>query len=131
MRALNNSDLFAFVRLVKKAKITDKIKELTLSINNINEINTESFGYDVMFTIIEAAAEKESEQAVYEFLSGPLEMTTEELALADPVETIEKVMQIADVERWKTFFTSAANLMKSKLKTYYLADTEHSISNLN
>ena len=38
MRALNNSDLFAFVRLVKKAKITDKIKELTLSINNINEI---------------------------------------------------------------------------------------------
>jgi len=67
-----------------------------------------------MFTIIEAAAEKESEQAVYEFLSGPLEMTTEELALADPVETIEKVMQIADVEKWKTFFTSAANLMKSK-----------------
>ncbi len=65
MRALNNSDLFAFVRLVKKAKITDKIKELTLSINNINEINTESFGYDVMFTIIEAAAEKESDQAVY------------------------------------------------------------------
>lgn len=114
MRALNNSDLFAFVRLVKKAKITDKIKELTLSINNINEINTESFGYDVMFTIIEAAAEKESEQAVYEFLSGPLEMTTEELALADPVETIEKVMQIADVEKWKTFFASAANLMKSK-----------------
>lgn len=114
MRALNNSDLFAFVRLVKKAKITDKIKELTLSINNINEINTESFGYDVMFTIIEAAAEKESEQAVYEFLAGPLEMTTEELALADPVETIEKVMQIADVEKWKTFFTSAANLMKSK-----------------
>jgi len=114
MRALNNSDLFAFVRLVKKAKITDKIKELTLSINNINEINTESFGYDVMFTIIEAAAEKESEQAVYEFLSGPLETTTEELALADPVETIEKVMQIADVEKWKTFFTSAANLMKSK-----------------
>lgn len=114
MRALNNSDLFAFVRLVKKAKITDKIKELTLSINNINEINTESFGYDVMFAIIEAAAEKESEQAVYEFLSGPLEMTTEELALADPVETIEKVMQIADVEKWKTFFTSAANLMKSK-----------------
>ena len=114
MRALNNSDLFAFVRLVKKAKITDKIKELTLSINNINEINTESFGYDVMFTIIEAAAEKESEQAVYEFLSGPLEMTAEELALADPVETIEKVMQIADVEKWKTFFTSAANLMKSK-----------------
>jgi len=114
MRAFNNSDLFAFVRLVKKAKITDKIKELTLSIDNVNEINTESLGYDVMFTIIEAAAENENEQAVYEFLSGPLEMTTEELAQADLVETIEKVMQVADVEKWKAFFTSAANLMKSK-----------------
>ena len=114
MRALNNSDLFSFARLIKKAKIKDEIKKLTLSINNINEINTESFGYDVLFTIIEAAAEKESEQYVYEFLSGPLEMTPEELAKADPVDTIEKVMQIADVEKWKAFFTSAASLMKSE-----------------
>ena len=112
MRSLNNSDLFNFARLIKKARIKDEVKELTLSINNIDEINTESFGYDVLFTIIEAAAEKDTEQYVYEFLSGPLEMTPEELAQADPVETIEKVMQIADVERWKAFFTSAAKLTK-------------------
>ena len=112
MRPLNNSDLFSFARLIKKARIKDEVKELTLSINNLDEINTESFGYDVLFTIIEAAAEKDTEQYVYEFLSGPLEMTPEELAKADPVETIEKVMQIADVERWKAFFTSAANLTK-------------------
>ena len=112
MRSLNNSDLFNFARLIKKARIKDEVKELTLSINSIDEINTESFGYDVLFTIIEAAAEKDTEQYVYEFLSGPLEMTPEELAKADPVETIEKVMKIADVEKWKAFFTSAANLTK-------------------
>ena len=112
MRPLKNSDLFSFARLIKKARIKDEVKELTLSINNLDEINTESFGYDVLFTIIEAAAEKDTEQYVYEFLSGPLEMTPEELAKADPVETIEKVMQIADVERWKAFFTSAAKLTK-------------------
>lgn len=113
MRDLRNEDLFAFTRMIKRAKITDNVKKLVLSIDNLNELNTESFGYDVLFTILDAAAEKESEQAVYEFLAGPLEMTPKEIAEADPVETIEQVMKIADVEKWKSFFTSAAKLMKS------------------
>lgn len=112
MRTLQTKDVFAFTRMAKETGISDKIKNLVLSVNNLSDITAESFGYDLLFTIFDAAAEKKNEECVYEFLSGPLEMSTGEIADSDPVELMEKLTQIADVKKWKAFFTSAANLMK-------------------
>ena len=112
MRSLRNKDLFTFVRMVKNAGISDEIKKLVLSINNLKDVNVESFGYDILFTVFEAAADNNNEQAVYEFLSGPFEMTTEEIADMDLTDTYEALNKIADVEKWKSFFSSAAKLTK-------------------
>lgn len=113
MRDLRNKDLFAFVRMVKRAGISDKLKEVIMSVDNISDINAESFGYDLIFAIVDAASNNEAEKEVYSFLSGPLEMEAEEIAEADPVETIEMIKQVATPEKWRAFFQSVASLMKS------------------
>lgn len=113
MRSLRNKDLFAFTRMVKEAGIDQEIKALVMKINNIKDISSESFGYDIMFTLFNATAEKENEQKLYNFLSGPFEMDPEEIAEMELTDTYEALKQVADVNKWKGFFISAANMTKS------------------
>lgn len=113
MRNLETGDVFAFVRLTKKIGITQNLKELIMSKDNIQDLTAESFGYDLIFLLFDAAAEEKAEGEVYKFLAGPLEMSAEEIKKTDPIELLEMLKQVADVEKWKSFFTSAAGLMKS------------------
>lgn len=112
MRNLETRDIFAFVRLIDTVGIKDELKALIMSKDSIKDLTAESFGYDLIFTLISGASKKQAEEALYEFFSNIMEITPDEIRHMDPTEFIEKAIKIADVEKWKNFFSSVAKLMK-------------------
>lgn len=113
MRNLQTQDVFAFVRMIDEVGIKDQLKTLILSKDNLTEVTTESFGYDLIFTLMEGASKKKAEESIYEFFSNIMECPKEDIRTMEPTEFLENIIKIADVEKWKSFFTSAARLMKS------------------
>lgn len=105
MRKLNTSDVFAFTRLVKEIGLKEEIKNITTKV--AEETDVKALGLDIIFTLIEKFSEVNSENALYEFLSRPLEISKEEVGTMDLFDLVEKIMQIADVEKWKTFLKLA------------------------
>lgn len=105
MRKLNTSDVFAFTRLVKEIGLKEEIKNITAKV--AEETDVKVLGIDIIFTLIEKFSEVNSENALYEFLSRPLEISKEEVGTMDLFDLVEKIMQIADVEKWKTFLKLA------------------------
>lgn len=105
MRKLNTSDVFAFTRLVKEIGLKEEIKNITTKA--AEETDVKALGLDIIFTLIEKFSEVNSENALYEFLSRPLEISEEEVGTMDLFDLVEKIMQIADVEKWKTFLKLA------------------------
>lgn len=105
MRKLNTSDVFAFTRLVKEIGLKEEIKNITAKATE--EKDVKELGLDIIFTLIEKFSEVNSENALYEFLSRPLEISKEEVGTMDLFDLVDKVMQMADVEKWKTFLKLA------------------------
>lgn len=112
MRNLQTQDVFAFVRLIDEVGIKDELKALIMSKDKMTDLTQESFGYDLIFTMISGASKKKAEEALYEFFANILECDKEDVRTMEPTEFIEKAIQVADVEKWKRFFESVAKLMK-------------------
>lgn len=112
MRNLQTQDVFAFVRLIDEVGIKDELKTLIMSKDKMTDLTQESFGYDLIFTMISGASKKKAEEALYEFFANILECDKEDVKTMEPTEFIEKAIQVADVEKWKRFFESVAKLMK-------------------
>lgn len=112
MRNLQTQDIFAFVRLIDEVGIKDELKTLIMSKDTIADITSESFGYDMVFTLVSGASKKKAEEALYEFFANIMECSPDEIRTMEPIEFIEKAIKVADVEKWKSFFGSVAKLMK-------------------
>ena len=108
MRNLQNSDIFAFGRILTKANLKDEIKKVSVN----SEKDVEALGYDLLFTIFTSCSNKEAEAEIYNFLAPIFEMDVEEVKSMDPIETFEKIKQIADWEKWKSFFSLGVRSMK-------------------
>lgn len=109
MRNLQASDLFGFCRLIRDIGLKEEVKKIAKS---YNEENSWDMGYEMMYAVFEKAISEKTENAVYEFLSGIMEMESGEIARMDPMELIESILKVASPEKWKEFFTRAAKLMK-------------------
>ena len=112
MRSLQTQDVFAFVRLIHEVGIKDELKELILSKDSIKDLTQESFGYDLIFTLVSGASKKKAEEMLYEFFANILETDKETIRTMDPTEFLEQAIKAADPEKWKNFFSSVAKLMK-------------------
>ena len=112
MRNLQTQDIFAFVRLIDEVGIKDELKTLIMSKDTIADITSESFGYDMVFTLVSGASKKKAEKALYAFFANIMECSPDEIRTMEPIEFIEKAIKVADVEKWKSFFGSVAKLMK-------------------
>lgn len=91
--------------MVKEIGLKEEIKGIASKATEEEDVN--KVGLDMIFTLIEKFSEVNSENALYEFLSRPLEVTKEEVATMDLFDLVEKVMNMADVEKWKTFLKLA------------------------
>lgn len=108
MRKLQNSDVFAFGRILAKANLKEEIKKISIG----NERDVEAIGFDLLFTVFTNCSDKAVEEEIYSFFASIFETTTEEVAQLDPIETFEKISQVADWEKWKSFFSLGVKSMK-------------------
>lgn len=84
MRKLNTADLFSAARAVKSSGLRQELQTYikTLATSG-NELDVENVGISTILQIIEVFAEKSCEAAIYEVLSGPFELSAEEVGKLD------------------------------------------------
>ena len=113
MRKLNTTDVFTALRLIRKGNLKSTLipymEELTKKEADLTKV-----GIDGFLTLIEIFAEHQSEQALYDFLSGPFEMTAEDIGKMDLWELIDKLKEFREVNNLERFFTALRGLMKEK-----------------
>ena len=108
MRNLQNSDVFAFGRILTKANLKEEIKKVSIG----NEKDVEAIGFDLLFTVFTNCSNKEVEEEIYSFLASLFEVEIEDVKKMDPIETFEKIKQSADWKKWKSFFSLGVKSMK-------------------
>jgi len=107
MRTLQNTDIFAFGRIIKKANIKEEIKKIATD----KDTTEESLGFDLLFILFTNCSDKEVEEEIFTFLASLFEEDIETVKKSDPIETIEKLKNVADWEKWKSFFSLTAKSM--------------------
>lgn len=111
MRQLKFPDVFAFARMMKKIGIKEEIKKISEKSDEAE--STEALGIELLWAVIDKATEEKAEKEIYKFLAEPFEMTASEVENLDLSELLDKLKQLAAENNIKSFFSSAAALMKS------------------
>lgn len=110
MRKLKTPDLFAFIRTLKNIGIKDEIKVLAKKEKNIKD--AWSKGYELIWNILDKATEKKAEKHIYEFLSGPFELSAAEIEDLDISVLFDMLKQLAEENDLVGFFERAEDMMK-------------------
>ncbi len=128
VRKLNTADLFEFMRMVKRTGVKDEIKKLAKNMPKkekppkLTEVGDEvaetpevvqekpsqaEVGIDLAFSVMEIFSNKKAEDEIYKFIARPFQCTPEEVAENDLMDTIENLKEVADAQKWASFFKSA------------------------
>lgn len=129
VRKLNTADLFEFMRMVKRTGVKDEIKKLAKNMqkkekkpqlkvvkegddNSLEPIVQEApsqaeVGIEMAFSIMEIFSNQNAEEEIYAFIARPFQCDPEEVAENDLMDTIEKLKEVADAQKWASFFKSA------------------------
>ena len=113
MRKLNTSDVFAMARIVRASGIRNEIRDLIHRVAGTDE-STASVGIEGFLVIMEACAERKSERAIYEALSGPFEMTADEVALLELDELERRFSLLNEENNLKHFFDLVSRILGKK-----------------
>ena len=108
MRTLQNTDIFAFGRILSKANLKEEIKTIATDKN----ATPESLGFDLLFTLFTNCSNRQVEEEIFVFLASLFDEDVETVKEMDPFETVEKLKDVADWEKWKDFFSLGAKLVK-------------------
>lgn len=115
MRRLKSCDVFTAMRLIKAAGVKEEFERVALYVRQAGKLNVNELGAELIFSVIEGLASAGAEQKFYEFVSGPLEMSAEEvkeMELFDLIDMIKSYKDVEDPERLKAFFDSVAAIMR-------------------
>ena len=110
MRKLKTSDIPVLSRCLKRLGLKEQFRELALKSDSAKDMWAD--GFDFVWNLFDAATEKPGETALYEFLSGPFEMTPKQVADLDLDVLIENMQRLVKENNLGTFFNIAARLMK-------------------
>ena len=110
MRKLQTSDVFNAMRLIKKAELKEGIKPY-LQMASSGDLSVEDVGIEGILGLIEIMSESKSERAIYEILSGPFEMTADDVATLELDKLIESLGALAKENNLKVFFKSLSGLI--------------------
>lgn len=119
MRTLKSKDLFAALRVVKEVGIKDEMRKMAelLKSGKITKKEQTEIGIEVMMQILANCGTESAETAFFEFLSSPMEISIEDLREMDLnifAEKIKEFVQMVDIDHWKGFFTSLAELIRKQ-----------------
>lgn len=110
MRKLETSDVFAFCRCIKKIGVKEHVRKIAQEADTVKDVWNK--GFELMWELFDTATEKNGEAILYEFFSGPFEMTVDEVAHLHIDELINKLQQLAEENNLTVFFRSAAKSMR-------------------
>lgn len=110
MRKLKTSDILSFCRCLKKLGFKDKIQTIAKEADSAKDVWDR--GFDMIWSIFDIATETEGENALYEFLSGPFEMSAQDVADLDLETLFNNIKQLSSENNLVVFFKSAASSMK-------------------
>lgn len=109
MRRLQTQDVFKAVRIITEIGLKEDLKKIVKESDG-KELTAKDAGVDIVFMMLERASGKKAEQAVYDFLSGPFEVTADEVRTMPVLELMDGIKTCEDMENWKTFFRSVSAL---------------------
>lgn len=113
MRKLGNADIFAIGRILSKANIKEEIKKVTFNAGDIkSEQDMEQLGFDLLFTILVNCSEPSVESEIFSLLASLFECEIEEVKKMSPIDTFDKIKEVADWSEWKAFFSLGVKSMK-------------------
>lgn len=110
MRNLQTKDIFFMSRLIMSLDLKYEFKKIADKVDGKADLN--SIGYEMFFTVLGKCTDVDTEKKIYECLSGPLELTVEEVATMDIFDLSEEVMKVASIDKWKLFFNKASQLIR-------------------
>jgi len=113
VRKLKTSDIFAVMRLIKKANLKEEIRPV-VALAASDEFNVTDLGIEGILTVVEIFTEKKSEKAIYEFLSGPFETSVDDVENMGLNELAENLKVLAEDNDLKTFFTILQGMIITK-----------------
>ena len=115
MRSLRTSDIFAACRLLSIIGVREEMRAVAKQAEESKGSKVKfDVGFDMLFGIIEKAAQKNSEIEIYKFIADLFECEWESVRDMDPIELLDKLESVADLEKWKDFFKRVSALMKKK-----------------
>lgn len=112
MRNLQTRDMFNAVRLIKSLNLKEDIRGVILNATNTEDSTKDNTGIDLLFVILDKACEQNTEDKIYEFLAGPFECNSEDVAEMDIIDLFDNLKQVASIDKWKSFLSKAVQLMK-------------------
>ena len=119
MRTLKSKDLFAALRVVKEVGIKDEMRRMAELVKD-GKIDTKEqteLGIELVMNILANCGTESAEQAFFAFLSLPMEIDPEELRemdLEDFADQIRELIETVDIDHWRGFFHSLAELIKKQ-----------------
>ena len=113
VRSLATNDLFKAVRTIKASGLREDIKPLLQRASEGNA-DVQSIGIDAIMTVIGVMAEKNVEEDLYDFLSGPFEMEPGVIAQMNILDLCDHIQWLWEEGNLKTFFGRLSNLIGTK-----------------
>lgn len=120
MRPLKTTDVFAALRIVTAAGISEEVKTIAKQMDANEKTGKKAdvtdIGVDMMLGVLERVVQGPSEKAFYKFISGPLEMSEKEIADMEALDLFDKLAELGEVidkERWKNFFVRLAGFLQN------------------
>lgn len=110
MRKLKTSDIPVLARCLKKVGLKEQFKTIARESDSLKEAWEK--GFDLLWSLFDAATEEHGETILYEFLAGPFEMTPEEVRDLDMDILLANMQQLATENNLSGFFKFAAASMK-------------------
>lgn len=117
MRKLKTHDVFVAMNIINTAGIKEEFSKMALKISDKKNVNLREVGLDFLLSVLGGCANRKSEELIYEFLGGILEISPVEVENMEPLELIEnikKLNEVISVEAWQNFFTSLKKLLTQK-----------------
>ena len=105
MRKLTLDDTFNAAELIEIFQLPEVYAKLAKA----DRSDPVGFATMAMVVFMKQAGTDENRKRIYEFLSGPFEISAEEVRKMPLVEVANGICQVADVEDWKAFLSSVRN----------------------
>lgn len=118
MRRLTTPDIFAAARAVMGCGLREELRKKIRDIaKGDGELSLDDIGIDTVLLAMEALTTKDAEKTVYEVLSGPFEMTAEEVEAMPLDEMLANLETLLHDPGARAFFKLLSGMISRKYST--------------